>query len=482
MPASAAELLARSFPPLDSYWPHLATVSAQQAAFLVLDQLEAGYGGAAGGGKSDALLAGAVQYVDHPGYAALILRRTFADLALPGAAMARSKEWLSNSAHWSDRDKTWTFPGGATLTFGYLEHEDDVYRYQSSEFQYIGFDELTQFSEKQYRYLFSRLRRTHGLDVPLRMRWASNPGGVGHAWVKRSFIDKRKPGVIFIPARVADNPGLVVDEYVASLQHLDETLRAQLLDGDWGAFEGAAFTVTDDHLIAGFPIEDAHDRFEAADYGLNGAPWALIPVDYEGNLVFHDMLYVSDLLPSDVAQLVLAKRKTEWGTTHNAYMDPSVWHRTGARNKFGQPAMLADEFFDQGVPVIAANNDPRAGLIRLRELLELDPRHRFPNWHPKAGQVGAPRVFFDRVKCGRLVEELRAAPLQPIDKPDAGEKIDPAWEGQYGHAVAMARYAVMTRPSPSVEPPQQIDDPRVELMVKNEARHRAGWAPNRFVR
>lgn len=482
MPNTAAQLLADLYPPLDAYWPHLATVSAQQAAFLVLDQFEAGYGGAAGGGKSDALLAGAVQYADHPAYAALILRRTFADLALPGAAMSRSREWLTGKAHWADRDKTWTFPSGATLTFGYLEHEADVYRYQSTEFQYIGFDELTQFSEAQYRYLFSRLRRTTGLNVPLRMRWASNPGGVGHAWVKRTKIDHQEPGVIFIPARVADNPGLEVDEYVASLRHLDATLQAQLIDGDWGAFQGAAFTVTDDHLIDHFQLEDAHDRYEAADYGLNGAPWALVPVDYEGNLIFYDMLYAKETLPSDLAPLVLAKRKAGWGDGHYVYMDPTVWKRTGTKNKWGDPAMLADEFSDNGVVIVRANPDPRAGLIRLRELLAPDKDHLFPNWHPRAGEPGAPRVFFHRTRCEPLVEELRGAPLQPIDKPDAGEKVDPTWESQYGHACAMARYAVMAKPAPSVEPPPEIEDPRIAAMVRHEERLRDSWAPERFVR
>src|SRR5215813_2487649 len=97
---SSATLLAEKWPTLRSFWPHLNSASAKQTAFLALDCLEAGYGGAAGGGKSDAILAGALQYVDVPGYAALILRRSFSDLALPGAAMARSKEWLSGKARW----------------------------------------------------------------------------------------------------------------------------------------------------------------------------------------------------------------------------------------------------------------------------------------------------------------------------------------------------------------------------------------------
>lgn len=406
----------------------------------------------------------ALQYVDQPEYAALILRRTFKQLDLPGAIMARSKQWLMGKAHWNDDGKTWTFPSKATLTFGYLENENDIYRYQGPEFQFIGFDELTQFSEAQYRYMFSRTRRLADSTVPVRIRAASNPGGIGHAWVKKRFITERKPGVVFIPAKLDDNPHLDRAAYILSLAELDDTLKAQLLDGDWGAFEGAAFTITDAHLIDDFPLADSFERFEAADYGLNGAPWALCPVDYEGNVVFYDMLYVSDVLPSDLAQLVVEKRKAEWGQGHRAYMDPSIWHRTGQRNKWGAPAMLADEFTDNGVPILPANNDPRAGLIRLRELLALDPDHPFPNWHPRSGELGAPRLFFRRSTCRQLIDELMAAPLQPIDKADGGEKIDPAWESRHGHSVAMARYAGMTRPKPSKVPETPLADPRAEML------------------
>lgn len=470
---SAARLLAEKFPPLHAYWPNLPSVSAQQAAFLTLEAfgvVEGFYGGAAGGGKSDALLAGALQYTDRAGYAALILRRSYTDLALPGAAMARSKEWLHGKAKWRDRDKTWLFPSGATLTFGYLEQEADVYRYQSSEFQFIGFDELTQFSEWQYLYLFSRLRRTVDVDAPLRMRSASNPGGIGHIWVKGRFIEAgtREAGAVFIPARLRDNPGLAADEYVASLEHLPDVLRQQLLDGDWDAFEGAAVELREEHLVERFELLDAFDRFEAADYGLNGAPWALWSVDFEGNLVATDMLYERDVLPSDLAGLVIARRKGGWGVGHSAFVDPSIWHRTGARNKWGAPAMLADEFTDHGVSVTPANNDPRAGLIRLRELLATDPAHRFPDWHERRGELGAPRLFFVRGACSRLVEELRSAPLQPIDKRDGGEIVDPVWESRHGHAVAMARYAVMTRPGPSEKPDEPLEDPRAELVRQRD--------------
>ena len=222
--------------PWSTYIPHKPT--AKQLAFLLLENSEALYGGAAGGGKSDALLMAALQYVDQPDYSALLLRRSYADLALPGALMDRAKEWLiPTEAHWRESSKTWTFPSGATLSFGYLEHTGDEYRYQSTEFAFIGFDELTQFEEKQYRYMFSRLRRLADSTVPLRMRTASNPGGIGHEWVRSRFIDddplnQRR---VFISARLPDNPYLDQDAYVESLDQLDPITRRQLLDGDWSA-------------------------------------------------------------------------------------------------------------------------------------------------------------------------------------------------------------------------------------------------------
>jgi predicted phage terminase large subunit-like protein len=202
------------------------------------------YGGAAGGGKTDALLMAALAYVAVPGYRALLFRRTFADLNLPGALMDRAREWLGGSAaRWNAHDHVWSFPSGATLTFGYLETERDKYRYQSAELQYIGFDELTQFAESQYTYLFSRLRRLAGSEVPLRMRSASNPGGLGHEWVRARFVDATdNPKRAFIPARLLDNPHLDQDSYIESLQNLDPVTRAQLLEGDWQVHpEGALF-------------------------------------------------------------------------------------------------------------------------------------------------------------------------------------------------------------------------------------------------
>ena len=224
--------MARGATALSSYVPSKPT--AKQAEFLSLDCREAFYGGAARGGKSEALLMAALQYAHVPGYAALILRRTYADLSLPGALMDRARDWLTGRVAWHEKNKTWVFPSGATLTFGYLEYEKDKYRYQGSEFQFIAFDELTQFSETQYTYLFSRLTRARLVDVPTRMRAASNPGNTGHEWVKQRFlIEGAQHGRVFVPARLWDNPHVDADDYVLSLAELDSVTRARLLEGDW---------------------------------------------------------------------------------------------------------------------------------------------------------------------------------------------------------------------------------------------------------
>ncbi len=213
---------------------------------MLQDAIEVLFGGAAGPGKSSALLMAALQYVEIPHYSALILRRTYRDLALPGALMDRSKEWLMDSdARWNEIQHCWTFPSGAKLQMGYLESETDKYRYQGAEFIGIFPDEETQFTETQYTYLASRLRRPEGFPVPLRLWGASNPGGLGHAWVKQRFIvEGEKYSRVFIPAKLQDNPHIDQVTYTKNLQKLDATTRKQLLEGSWDAVAGKMFNRT----------------------------------------------------------------------------------------------------------------------------------------------------------------------------------------------------------------------------------------------
>lgn len=231
---SNPELQEKLTPRLSPYIPVELTI--KQRAFAWLPHREALYGGAAGGGKSVALLAAALQYVDCAGYTALLLRRTFTDLRLPKALMDLADQWLEpTDAEWHEQEKTWRFPSGATLTFGFLEHERDKLRYQSSAFQFIGFDELTHFTETQYTYMFSRRRRLkEQAHIPVRVRSATNPGGPGHDWVHQRFIvEGRAHGRVFIPARMEDNEHLDAEDYGAALDELDPVTKERLKLGNW---------------------------------------------------------------------------------------------------------------------------------------------------------------------------------------------------------------------------------------------------------
>ncbi len=215
------------------YCPHKP--HGKQKYFLSLPDMEALYGGSAGGGKSDALLMEALKDVDQPGYSALLLRRTFRDLNQPKAIMHRCHSWLRGSdAIWNARDKRYTFPkSGATLTFGYFDSERDKDQYASAEFHFIGWDELTQFPEGWYTWMFSRLRREASSKIKTRVRAATNPGGIGHSWVRKRFIDVETAVAPFVPASLKDNPFVDVDSYREALSKLDKVTRDQLEEGVW---------------------------------------------------------------------------------------------------------------------------------------------------------------------------------------------------------------------------------------------------------
>lgn len=225
-------------PRLTKYIPYEPT--PKQSAFLLMNQTkEILYGGAAGGGKSIAQLMAALQFVDIPGYSAILFRKTYADLSLPGALIDISKQWLMpyvevKEVKWSEKDKRYIFPSGASLNFGYLESENDCYRYQGAEFQFIGMDEVTHISPNNYRYLFSRLRRTKDLQVPLRFRATANPGGqFGDYYYQRFFVEGPDAGRIFIAAGLQDNPYIDAEAYRKSLDELDPIERERLLNGNW---------------------------------------------------------------------------------------------------------------------------------------------------------------------------------------------------------------------------------------------------------
>lgn len=243
-------------PKMPPYCPEEPSLT--QKAFLRTYSLEALFGGSAGGGKSSALLMSALQYVDIANYSAIIFRRTYADLALPGAIMDRFINWMApyEDVRWNANNYTAVFPSGARISFGYLNNQQDYLRYKGAEFQFVGMDEVTEIRESDYRYMFSRLRRPASgplSQVPLRMRSACNPAP---NWVRQRFIvEGLDQGRIFVPSKLTDNPGIDADSYRAALQALDPIERKRLEEGDWWAtalgtmFDRGNLVIIDQHEI-----------------------------------------------------------------------------------------------------------------------------------------------------------------------------------------------------------------------------------------
>lgn len=269
-----------------SFMPH-----PRQAEFLSLTSEEALFGGSAGGGKSEALLMWLAEGVNIPDYKAIAFRRTFPQLSRADGLIDKSRlMYRPLGGEFNQSLCRWVFPSGAVIELGYLQYDKDTDNYQGAAYDRICFDELTQFSEYQYTYLFSRLGRTNKGITP-GMRAASNPGGVGHLWVKNRFVSREAMAVIrglstgqptpagtvfwvtpqraFVPSRVADNPSLNVEEYSARLAaNLDPVTRERLLNGDWsvtaeGRIKEAWFRYyhrRGEHLV--FPVAGQYVPFD----------------------------------------------------------------------------------------------------------------------------------------------------------------------------------------------------------------------------
>lgn len=222
---------------------------------------EALFGGAAGGGKSFCLLDWLAEGVSVPGYSGIVFRRTYPQLEKSGDSLIEKahQRYPLLGGRWNGSQHKWRFPSGAIIEMGHLTHENTVYDYQGAAYQRIAFDELTQFSLRQYLYMFSRLRRPKDFPIKPGVRSGSNPGGIGHLWVKQRFVNAAAiaailalslreptptgmvfwpaPGRAFFPSRLIDNPYLDIEDYESKLSHLDPVTRARLMKGDWSIHE-----------------------------------------------------------------------------------------------------------------------------------------------------------------------------------------------------------------------------------------------------
>lgn len=438
-----------------------------QTDFLAAPEPEVLYGGAAGGGKSYAMLADPMRYFDNPNFVGLLLRRTNDELRALIRVSKTIYPKIWPGAKWHEQKSQWTFPSGAELWITYLDREDDVHRYQGQDFCWIGMDELTQYPTPfAYTYLKSRLRSSDPeLSKSLCMRATTNPGGPGHHWVKKMFIDPapyntpfwatdietgevmrypddhRDPRLAgrplfkrrFIPAKLSDNPYLYEDgNYERGLMGMNEDLRRKLLDGDWSIVEGAAFAEFNPrhHVIKPFTIPNDWRRFRSCDFGYSSAScvlWFAIDPSDETLYVYRE-LYVSKLTGVDLAERVLrleADEKISYGV-----LDSSVWHQRG---HYGPS--VAEEMIGVGCRWRESDRSKgsrSAGKNRLHELLKL-----------RDGSFGEKKPgiqFFDT--CRQILSDLPALPGHP----DGEDDIDDRYPND--HSYDALRYGIMSRPRP----------------------------------
>lgn len=286
----------------------------KQMEFFLSRAKYVAYGGARGGGKSWALRRKLVlMCLRFPGISVLLVRRTYAELQANHVRMLTAE--LKGLAAYVDARKCFEFTNGSLLRLGYLDSEGDSSRYQGTEYDVIAVDEATQLTEYQFQTLKACLRGTGAF--PKRMYLTCNPGGVGHGWVKRLFIDReyregeKAADYAFIPASVYDNPALLKanPDYVEQLRSLPKGLREAWLEGSWGGFEGQFFPEFDFdvHTVESFVPGDEYRKYCAIDYGLDMLAAVFVALNSKGEALVYDEVYKSGLVVSEAAREILAK-------------------------------------------------------------------------------------------------------------------------------------------------------------------------------
>lgn len=415
-----------------------------QTAFVNSTAYEVLYGGAAGGGKTDALLYGPLDQIHIPSCRVLFLRRTFRELReVMDRALAKFR--LLGGV-WRESEKRWTFPSGATYEFGYCESYPDVFQYQGQEYTEICYDELGQCPEERvWTYLISRNRSTNP-RLHHRMRASANPGGPGHVWLRRRFVDHPEvvhgqserndsPDRAFIPARLSDNPTLDLGDplYRQRLEMLPEVTRRQLLDGDWSAGEGMALSELNRevHLVKAFDPPAYWYHWGAFDWGFNHpfvAGW--FAADTDGNVHLVESVGGRRLLPREIAGRIMERMPTRQLRKFVAGHD--CWNEVKARGE--NTPSIADQFREEGILLQRANISRASGLNNMRHYLTHGP-NRPPRFR-----------IMDTPNNRRVFETLESMVVDPDDPEDA-LKVDADEYGQGGDdAYDMTRYGLAARP------------------------------------
>jgi phage terminase large subunit len=427
-----------------------------QHRFLTASEDEILFGGAAGGGKSFGQLADALRYaLQYPGSRQLLLRRTLPELenSLIRSALALFPPSLY---HYVASKHTGVFINGSLLDFGYCDSERDVYRYQSAEYDVIRFDELTHFTESMYLYMMSRLRGAS--PFPRQMKSTTNPGGLGHEWVKRRFIDPAPPETTvtdewgnrrFIPARVQDNTFLMANDpqYINRLQRLPEQERRALLEGDWDLCEGRFFTAWQRELHTCTPFEiPAHwRRYCALDYGLDMLAGLFIAEDEQGFFYVYREVYQSGLIVSRAAQELRRAAPEECPF----YAPPDLWSRQKDSGR-----SIADLFRENGVLLSRVSPARAAGWAMLQEWL-VPIADRDGNLRPRL------KIFST---CRNLI---RCLPMLQWDPQTPGDCLK--YPHELTHAPDALRYFAMGHPAakkqPKINPPNILGGNRKEMII-----------------
>lgn len=420
-----------------------------QTEFLAAGETDVLYGGAAGGGKSYAMLVDPLRYAHREAHRALIIRRSMPELR---ELIDKSRELYPKAfpgCKYREVEKLWNFPSGAKIEFGFLERDADVYRYQGQAYSWIGFDEITHLpTEFSWNYLASRLRTTDSEIIPY-MRCTANPGGVGAHWVKKRYIDPSEHNEPFegadglsrkfIPAKLDDNPYLAKDgRYEKMLLALPPTQRKQLLEGNWDVNEGAAFTEfsLEEHIIPPFEIPVNWERVKGIDYGYaseSACIWATVDPS-DGTLIVYRELYQKGLTGEDLGRRI-TEMELQDPFSVGGVLDTAAWNRTGTTGP-----TVGETLVRQGHKLRRADKNRIQGKIQIHEYLRIQ-------------HTGRPKIQIFNT-CPNLIRELQSIPLDSANPEDVDTKAQ-------DHAYDALRYLIMSRPRIN-DPLSQIRHLRLE--------------------